>query len=331
MRNLLLFATVFGLSTSLAYAEVTRFDVARRERVGTSEYEIVGTVHFAVDPGDPHNRVIADLERAPIGASNRVEFSADLYILRPIDPTHSNGVALVFTLSRSAASFAVADLAGYSPVDPSGPDTVLTVRDGPFERAETVARNRWQLDGQLISLDRGLEAGRTYEVAYRAANPAVAGTGLAAIRDVISWLKYSPTTPSRVRYALGYGASLSDIEPPQNVRIYLSASTQHLEAQFPPRITAGQQADNTLGGGALRGLFIALDARVRNETEPPPSRYPRRAANTTPASRSVGTPGPRGRQRGRRGASVLRACRPLSRGYDRFEAHELTRHHGDEI
>jgi len=37
-------------------------------------------------------------------------------------------------------------------------------------------------------------------------------------------------------------------------------------------------------------------------------------AGATPASRSVETPEGRGRQGGRRGASVLRACRPLSRG-----------------
>ena len=36
--------------------EVTRVDIAQRSDVGTSGYEkIVGTIHFAIDPGHPRN------------------------------------------------------------------------------------------------------------------------------------------------------------------------------------------------------------------------------------------------------------------------------------
>src|SRR5687767_1433941 len=83
-----------------AGAEVVRVDVARRADLGASGYEkIVGTVHFAVDPRQPVNQAVADLDRAPKTAG-RVEFSADLYILRPKDATRSNGVALVDVLNR---------------------------------------------------------------------------------------------------------------------------------------------------------------------------------------------------------------------------------------
>ena len=55
---------------SVAYGEVTRVDVTSRTPVGTSGYEkIVGIAHFAVDPKDPHNRVIADIDKAPVNAS----------------------------------------------------------------------------------------------------------------------------------------------------------------------------------------------------------------------------------------------------------------------
>ncbi len=40
----------------------------------------------------------------------------------------------------------------------------------------------------------GFEAGKIYEVVYRAADPVVVGTGLAAVRDVVSWLKYDSTS-----------------------------------------------------------------------------------------------------------------------------------------
>ena len=86
--------------TGLARAEVTRVDVAKRADVGTSGYEkIAGTIHFAVDPKDPHNRLVVDLDKAPLNAAGLVEFSSDLYILKP-KATAGNGVALVDILNR---------------------------------------------------------------------------------------------------------------------------------------------------------------------------------------------------------------------------------------
>ncbi len=83
-----------------ARAEVTRVDVARRVDLGLSGYEkIVGTIHFAVDPKDPRNTMVADLDKAPVNAAGNVEFSSDLYILRPRAP-RGNGAALVDILNR---------------------------------------------------------------------------------------------------------------------------------------------------------------------------------------------------------------------------------------
>jgi hypothetical protein len=88
------------LGGGVARAEVTRVDVARRMDLGNSGYEkIVGTIHFAVDPRNPRNRVIADLDLAPTNASGLVEFSSDLYILRPKAP-RGNEAALVDVLNR---------------------------------------------------------------------------------------------------------------------------------------------------------------------------------------------------------------------------------------
>jgi hypothetical protein len=87
-------------SAGIARAEVTRVEVARRMDLGASGYEkIVGTIHFAVDPRDPRNRTVADLDKAPVNAAGRVEFSSDLYILRPKAP-RGNGAALVDILNR---------------------------------------------------------------------------------------------------------------------------------------------------------------------------------------------------------------------------------------
>jgi hypothetical protein len=61
IRSILLLTAFVALAIRVD-AEVTRVDITTRSDVGNSGYEkIVGTVHFAVDPKDPRNRVIVDL------------------------------------------------------------------------------------------------------------------------------------------------------------------------------------------------------------------------------------------------------------------------------
>ncbi len=101
LRPSFLAALVLFLFTALARAEVTRFDEKSRTDVGTSGYEkITGTLHFAVAPDHPRNRVIADLALAPTNATGRVEFSADFVVLRPKSPSASNRTALLEVSNR---------------------------------------------------------------------------------------------------------------------------------------------------------------------------------------------------------------------------------------
>jgi hypothetical protein len=84
-----------------ARADVVRFDITSRAPIGSSGYEkIVGIAHFAVNPRAPGNSVIADVDKAPVNLDGKVEFSSDVYILRPLDAATSNGVALVDVLNR---------------------------------------------------------------------------------------------------------------------------------------------------------------------------------------------------------------------------------------
>ena len=82
-----------------ASAEVTRLEIVRREVVlngkafgAVGPYEkLVGTVHFALDPALPANAGIVDLTLAPRNPRGLVEFSADFYLLKPVDPAKGNG------------------------------------------------------------------------------------------------------------------------------------------------------------------------------------------------------------------------------------------------
>src|SRR5207249_3716462 len=53
---------------------------------GVGQYEkIAGKAFGELDPKDPRNRVLVDLQLAPRNASGKVEYSFDFYLLKPID------------------------------------------------------------------------------------------------------------------------------------------------------------------------------------------------------------------------------------------------------
>lgn len=96
---------VFLAAPLLVRAEVSRVEITSRTDVGDSGYEkIVGRLHFSLDPTRAQNRLISYLEFAPMSAAGRVEFSADLYILRPKTAAASNGAALVEVSNRGGKS-----------------------------------------------------------------------------------------------------------------------------------------------------------------------------------------------------------------------------------
>jgi hypothetical protein len=98
------------------------------------------------------------------------------------------------------------------------PKNQLTVRDGPLAPRRVIARKLWRFaredsvgavidDPRSVYMSAGFEAGKIYEVVYRAENPVVVGTGLAAVRDMISYLKYDSTSIAPTRFGIAYGVS----------------------------------------------------------------------------------------------------------------------------
>ena len=49
-----------------------------------------GTVYMEVDPADPLNAVIVNLDKAPRNATRHVEFSAPFVIIKPVDVTRGS-------------------------------------------------------------------------------------------------------------------------------------------------------------------------------------------------------------------------------------------------
>jgi hypothetical protein len=109
----------------------------------------------------------------------------------------------------------------YFPSDPEASENVLTVRSGRSEEREIIPRERWgffQADPaseggsrgarqMKIRVDGGFQAGRIYELVYKAQDPRVVGLGLAAIRDVISYAKYDLDSVFPVNRGVAFGVS----------------------------------------------------------------------------------------------------------------------------
>jgi hypothetical protein len=97
-RGVLLF-TFLALATADAGAHITRIQITNRESPtfggyawpGVGQYEkIVGKAFGELDPNDPRNSVIVDIQLAPRNGKGRVEYSHDFYILKPVDLSKGN-------------------------------------------------------------------------------------------------------------------------------------------------------------------------------------------------------------------------------------------------
>jgi hypothetical protein len=103
IASMLLFVVPDSAHAELVRVEITkRSDVLNGKTFGTAgAYEkLQGKAYFAVDPAHPRNQVIADIALAPRNREGKVEFSADLFILKPKDPSRGNGVAFFDVINR---------------------------------------------------------------------------------------------------------------------------------------------------------------------------------------------------------------------------------------
>jgi len=106
-------------------------------------------------------------------------------------------------------------------VDIHDPEAVLLVRDHPNAPAGTISRDAWsfvQVDGEpdpyYISLASGFEAGKIYQLVYTTRGSSIVGLGFAAVRDIVSFLKYGTAASGNpcagtLDYAYAFGSSQS--------------------------------------------------------------------------------------------------------------------------
>ena len=112
----------------------------------------------------------------------------------------------------------------YPTVDIDDPTAVLTVRDSINGPRTVIDRSRWRFarvtdagvvaDATHVWLDGGFAPFRFYEVVYRTNRCPVAGAGLLAIRDFVSFLRHAPAGDGNpcagtIDHSIGFGVSQS--------------------------------------------------------------------------------------------------------------------------
>jgi Alpha/beta hydrolase domain len=128
-----------------------------------------------------------------------------------------------FQANEDASMFYLADRQHlpHPAVDVHDPDAILRVRDHPNAPARPIRREEWsfvQIEGEphlhYISLESGFEAGKVYQVVYTTHGSSIVGLGFAAVRDIVSFLKYASATEGNpctgtLDYAYAFGSSQS--------------------------------------------------------------------------------------------------------------------------
>jgi hypothetical protein len=135
-------------------ARITRIEIDRVESPtfggafygSAGQYEkLLGRAYGELDPGDETHRGIVYIDKAPRNAANRVEYSVDVYILKPIDMSRSNRTLFYDVVNRgSKRAFAVFHVGASTGNDPA---TEKDAGDGfLLKQGYTLVASGWQGD-----------------------------------------------------------------------------------------------------------------------------------------------------------------------------------------
>ena len=95
-------------SATAASAQVVRLVITSRAPMNNGpaagnpgSFELIrGTVHGEIDPKDPHNTIIHDLDMAPSNALGKVEYVATFALAKPVDMSKAARVLLYQVVNR---------------------------------------------------------------------------------------------------------------------------------------------------------------------------------------------------------------------------------------
>ena len=114
--------------------------------------------------------------------------------------TITGRVAYEFVVDRATNTAGYTGRNGlpYAFATPGAPDAVMTERESLTGPRRPIPRSAWSFVGSgprapvEVQMEMGFKTGRIYEIVIPSKDPYVVGTGLAGIRDLLSWFKQQP-------------------------------------------------------------------------------------------------------------------------------------------
>jgi hypothetical protein len=94
------------LGATVAHANIVKLEITRVEPAGPTHERITGKAYGELDPADPKNAVITDIELAPRNARGKVEYVTTFTLVRPTEMMRASGV-LVYTVVNRGGGNAV--------------------------------------------------------------------------------------------------------------------------------------------------------------------------------------------------------------------------------
>ena len=296
-------AAALGLAVSSAQARITKIEITSVESptfkdpvtgmaraFGTAgAYEkLRGKAYGEVDPHDRRNRVITDIELSPRNARGNVEYSMDIYILKPVNLRDGNDKLFVEVNNRGNKLFGpfngfdnattTSSTLAYPAATLDKSQARLTVKSHLREPATDIAASGWDYTsdaGTAIKLTSGpFLQSAIYEFTYIAKNPLVAGLGFAATRDFVSFLRHARAddlgNPNPLARHVKHTLTFSISQPARYLNDYETLGFN--EDERGRRVIDGIL--NWIGGGSGIGMHVRFAQPGRTERNRQNHRYP---------------------------------------------------------
>ena len=149
-----------GVCSAVAEAKVVRIEVVKVERVdppapgpqdATPPYErLTGKFYGELDPADPKNALITDLQFAPKNARGKVEYVGTFTLMKPVDASKASGVLMYSVVNRGNGQ-AVASAEGHiSLVSGWQGDVVPTATNQTIQVPRAANRDGSSITGPLV-------------------------------------------------------------------------------------------------------------------------------------------------------------------------------------
>ena len=100
------FALCLLLGFAPAHANIVKLEIVRVEPAGPTHERITGHAHGELDPADPKNAVITDIDLAPRNARGKVEYVTKFTLVRPTEMMRSSGVLIYTVVNRGGGNAA---------------------------------------------------------------------------------------------------------------------------------------------------------------------------------------------------------------------------------